>query len=154
MPHGDIEQGIRKRKERMRRRFIEESSASIWPPALSGSPGWDPSLGGQGGAISCLDHRLDDAFGGKGGLVVLHIHGVGYQADLRPAYALQLVHRLFHMGGACGAGHTGDVNFCFKGNTSFQRRAPPWAPQRPAAEAAQIRSGANAIHPLGGVSSA
>lgn len=99
----------------MRRRFIEESSASIWASGLLAAPGRDPGLGGQGGAVSCLDHRLDDAFGGKGGLVVLHIHGVGHQADLRPAYALQLVHRLFHMGGACGAGHTGDVKFLFQG---------------------------------------
>ena len=34
--------------------------------------GLGPSLGGQGGAVARLDHRLDDAFGGKGGLVVLH----------------------------------------------------------------------------------
>ena len=116
VPHGDIEQGNQEEKgedEAALHRGELRFHLGLRP--LSGSPGWDPSLGGQGGAVSCLDHRLDDAFGGKGGLVVLHIHGVGHQADLRPAYALQLVHRLFHMGGACGAGHTGDVKFLFQG---------------------------------------
>lgn len=157
MPHGDIEQGDQEEKgedEAALHRGELRFHLGLRP--LSGSPGWDPSLGGQGGAVSCLDHRLDDAFGGKGGLVVLHIHGVGHQADLRPAYALQLVHRLFHMGGACGAGHTGDVKFLFQGKHILSEEgSAPWG-----APAPRRRSGANSERskcdtpPWGGVSSA
>ena len=70
-----------------------------------------PSLLGQGGTVARVDHRLDDAVGGEGALVVVHRHGVGHQADLRLAHGVQLVDGFLYMCRARRAGHAGDIEF-------------------------------------------
>ena len=77
-----------------------------------------PGLLRQGSPVARVDHRLDDAVGGEGALVVVHRHGVGHQADLRLADGIQLVDGLLYMRRARRAGHAGDVEFL------LHRRSP------------------------------
>ena len=62
-------------------------------------------LVGGAGSVARVRHRLANGPLVDGRLVVNHLHGVGHEAHLGLFHPLQLANRLFHMGGAGGAGH-------------------------------------------------
>lgn len=134
----------------MRRRFIEESSASIWASGLLAAPrAGTPAWAGREAPYPAWTTAWMMLSGAR----AASSYSTFMELVIRLTSALRTPSSLF-TAFSTWAEHAEQVipvtsNFCFKGNTSFQRRGSAHGAQRPAAEAAQIRSGANAIHPPG-----
>ena len=113
--HGDVKEGDEKHQGP--EKAVLHGGQLLLQSAAGRGRGLRAALSlGQGGAVTRLDHRLDDVLGGEGGLVVDHRHGVGHETDLGGGDALQFVDCLLHVGRAGGTGHARDRKFLFQGD--------------------------------------
>ena len=126
MPHGQVEQG--------QQEHHGPHEAALHPRQLllqdvvgAALLRLGPGPGGERGPIARGLHRLDDVVGGQDALVKIRRHGVGHQAHVGGADALQLAHRLLHMGRAGGTAHARNIEFLLHAQ---YLRFSPWG-QRP-----------------------